>query len=84
MGWWKIAGTQTIIGDGPLDALSAAVRETLAAYRAELDRRPTRAEWEALLLGALGVEEPEHRPFADATIARVNLETEQGHDERAT
>jgi len=30
MDWWKIEGTQTIIGDDPLDALGAAVRDTLA------------------------------------------------------
>jgi len=74
MGWWKIEGTQTIVGDDPLDALSTAVRDTLAAYQAEFNRRPTRAEWEALLLGALGVEDPEHRPITDVVVVRVHLE----------
>ncbi len=59
MGWWKVEGTEHVIGDGPLDTLSGAVREVVAAYDATLNRRPSRAEWEALLLGVLGAEETE-------------------------
>jgi len=76
MGWWKVEGTQNVIGDGPLDTLGSAVQEILGAYETALKRRPSRAEWEALLLGALGAEEPEARVLDEGVVKRVRLESE--------
>lgn len=53
MGWWKVQGTQNVLGDLPLDTLSTAVREVVSLYERAFDRRPTRAEWEVLLQAAL-------------------------------
>jgi hypothetical protein len=76
MGWWKVEGTQNVIGDGPLDTLGSAVREIVSAYETAFKRRPTRAEWEALLLGVLGAEEGEARVVDDGTVKKVRLDAE--------
>lgn len=76
MGWWKVEGTQDVIGDGVLDTLGGAVREIVEAYEAAFKRRPTRAEWEALLLGVLGAEEPEARVIDEGLIRKVRLDGE--------
>ena len=76
MGWWKIEGTQDIVGDGPLDTLSTAVMEIVAEYGMSLGRRPTKAEWEALLLGVLGAEEDEVRALDEAVVTKVRLDAE--------
>ena len=76
MGWWKVEGTQNLVGDGPLDALGAAVAEVLAAYQSEFNRRPTAREWEALLLAALGADEPETRASDDGVVSRISVEFE--------
>jgi hypothetical protein len=75
MGWWKVEGTQHVIGDGPLDTLGVAAREIAAAYEAALKRRPTRAEWEALLLAVLGTEESEARVIDEGVVKSVRLDT---------
>jgi hypothetical protein len=76
MGWWKVENTQNIIGDGPLDTLGAAVVEIVAAYETSFKRRPTKAEWEALLLGALSTEEDDARALDAAIVTRVRLDVE--------
>ena len=76
MGWWKVENTQDIIGDGPLDALGAAVMEVVVAYETTFKRRPTRAEWEALLLCALGAEEDEARTLDAGVVTKVHLDVE--------
>jgi hypothetical protein len=75
MGWWKIEGTEHVVGDGPLDTLGAAVREVVGAYEAAFKRRPSRAEWEALLLGALGAEEPRARSLDEGVVTGVHLDS---------
>ncbi len=75
MGWWKVQGTNDVIGDLPLDTLGAAVGEVVRAYQAELERKPTVAEWQALLLGVLGAEEQEARPLDVGSITGVRLES---------
>jgi len=76
MGWWKVEGTQNVVGDGPLDTLGEAVREIVGAYEAEFKRRPSRAEWEALLLGALGAEEPKARVLDEGVVKKVRLDAD--------
>ena len=80
MGWWKIQGTQNVVGDGPLDTLGAAASEIVAAYEATFKRRPTKAEWEALLLGVLGAEEEEARVMDEGVVTKVSLDV-GGSDE---
>jgi hypothetical protein len=74
MGWWKVEGTNNLIGDGPLDRLGTAAREVAAMYQAAFNRHPTLEEWEALLLAMLGAEESEDRVVEDAIVRTVLLE----------
>jgi hypothetical protein len=71
MGWWKVEGTENMIGDMPLDILGGAVAEVVSAYRATFNRRPSRAEWEALLVAVLGAEEPESRVSDEGLVRHV-------------
>jgi hypothetical protein len=73
MGWWKAHGTEAVIGDEPLDALGAAARQVVGQYAAAFGRRPTMAEWEALLRSALGLEEPEYRCAEDGVPAEIRI-----------
>jgi hypothetical protein len=70
MGWWNVEGREIVLGDVALNALNDAVSQVVEQYRSALDRRPTRAEWEAMLLAVLGAEEPEARAF-DRDVARA-------------
>lgn len=49
MGWWKIQGTETVIGDLPLETLAEALETVFAMYREELERDPTRDELAAMI-----------------------------------
>lgn len=69
MGWWKVEGTENLVGDLPMDSLGAAVEEVVSTYRSEFGRPPTREEWQALLLGVLGIEELS--PFAEGVVAET-------------
>lgn len=71
MGWWKIQGTDHTIGDGALDALGGAVMSVVDEYQTAFNRRPTPAEWEALLTAVLGAEEPDQRVLDDGAVKRV-------------
>ena len=46
MGWWKTGGTESVIGDEPLDVLGAAASEVVKQYETAFGRRPTIAEWD--------------------------------------
>jgi hypothetical protein len=74
MGWWKVRGTENMIGDGPLDALGAAARQVRAEYETAFSRRPTKAEWEALLLAVLGAEEEEARVIDEGVVKKLSLD----------
>lgn len=74
MGWWNLAGTQATIGDRPLDILGAAAAEVVALYAQSFGRRPTTAEWEALLLGVLGAEEDDARVLDEGVVTKVHLD----------
>ena len=75
MGWWNLRATPHVIGDIPLDILGAAVARVIAEYQTAFNRRPSRAEWEALLLAVLGAEESEARAFDEGVATKVTLET---------
>lgn len=74
MGWWKVRGTDHLIGDTPLDLLGEAVGAVVAEYQEEFGRRPTRAEWEALLRMALGNEIPEFKCMDEGVAVKVSIE----------
>jgi hypothetical protein len=74
MGWWKVAGTEDVVGDVPLDAIGAAVSRVVAEYEAAFGRRPTKTEWEALLRTVLGNEHEPTRPMDGGTVKRVTLD----------
>lgn len=74
MGWWKANGTEDTIGDVPLDALGGAVSAVLAEYQAELGRKPTKREWEAMLCAVLGNEMPQYRCMVEGIVADVSIE----------
>ena len=74
MGWWKVEGTKSMIGDRPLDLLGAAAADVVAAYEKAFTRRPTKGEWEALLLGVLGAEEEEARVLDTGVVKNVHLD----------
>jgi hypothetical protein len=74
MGWWKVEGTENTIGDAPLDTLNTAILEVVAQYQALFHRKPTKAEWEALLLAALGSDEEENGALDKSHVINVTLE----------
>ncbi len=74
MGWWKIENTNSVIGDQVLDLLGGAALGVVEEYQQKFGRRPTVAEWEALLLAVLGAEEPDARVTDEGTARRVRIE----------
>lgn len=72
MGWWKLRGSDDVVGDLPLDVLGIAVRDVVLAYQQSFNRRPTLVEWEHLLRIALGHEEPALRA-SDTVVRRVTV-----------
>jgi len=74
MGWWKVGGTENMLGDGPLDELGAAARQVRSEYETAFRRRPTKAEWEALLLAVLGAEEEEAQVVDGGVVKKVSLD----------
>jgi hypothetical protein len=76
MGWWKVEGTQDIIGDAPLDTLTDAVAEVVSAYEEEFGRLPTRAEWQSLLSAVLGSFASDERVTDEGTVKSVTIELE--------
>ena len=75
MGWWKVEETQNVIGDGPLDTLGAAVVDVVSMYQSAFNRRPTKEEWESLLLAVFGADEPEARASDEGVATKVTMET---------
>ena len=73
MGWWKAGGTESVIGDEPLDVLGSAASEVVKQYEAAFGRRPTIAEWEALLQAVLGLEQAEYRCADDGVPTEVRI-----------
>lgn len=74
MGWWKVNGTEHLVGDAPLDALGEAVSVIIAEYQSEFGRKPTKPEWEALLSMVFGNEMPQFRCLEEGAVAKVSLE----------
>lgn len=75
MGWWKVQGTEHLIGDEPLDALGGAVAQAVSHYQSAFGRRPTSREWEAILVAVLGSEEADGRVTDDGIVMGVQLTT---------
>lgn len=80
MGWWKVQGTEHTIGDRPLDLLGDAVALVVEDYEKALKRRPTHAEWEALLEAVLGTQvsltmEPRLSPSGETSDRRTDVNT---------
>ena len=61
MAWWYIEGTNALIGDQPLQTLRDALNEVAAQYEKALKRRPTKAEWDALVWKVLRTPDPESK-----------------------
>jgi hypothetical protein len=74
MGWWKVKGTETTIGDGPLESLEGAVADVAAQYQEAFKRRPTKAEWESLLHAVLGSSASDERVTDEGTVNKVHIE----------
>ena len=83
MGWWKVQGTQDVIGDGALDLLGRAVSEILDEYLVAFGRRPTCGEWEALLVAVLGADDEDCRPLDGKVVVDVSLILSGGPEEPA-
>lgn len=83
MGWWNVEGTDSVIGDAPLDALGVAIARVLDEYQSAFNRKPTKAEWEALLLAALGGDGPDMQVTGDGTPSRITVEIEPDAAERS-
>jgi hypothetical protein len=71
MGWWKVQGTETTIGDEPLDTLGGAVSKVVSEYQKSFNRRPSKSGWAALLNLVLGSEE---YPASDQGSIKVQIE----------
>lgn len=74
MGWWTVQGTDATVGDGSLDAFGGAVASVIEQYRTAFGRKPTAAEWEALLVAVLGAKEPEARALDEGVVENVRLD----------
>lgn len=48
----------------------------VSEYQAAFHRKPTTAEWEALLVAVLGADEPEQMVVEDGVIRGVRLESD--------
>lgn len=72
--WWKVDGAEVTVGHVPLHALEDAVMTVLAAYQAAFARKPTAAEWEALLTSVLGGAGAPDATLDDGVIDRVRVE----------
>ena len=53
MGWWKVQGTEDLVGDEVFSLLRNAALAVAATYQHEFDRVPTIREWEILLHDAI-------------------------------
>lgn len=85
MGWWNVEGTKNTIGDAPLDTLNTAILDVVAQYQALFNRKPTKSEWEALLLAALGSDDEENSSLDRSYVIKVTLHiAESGHSQRST
>ena len=58
MGWWKVRGTEDVVGDDVFSMLRNAALAVAATYLQEWERPPTVAEWERLFCAAI-------EPFED-------------------
>jgi hypothetical protein len=53
MGWWKVQGTDDLVGDDVFGILRRATTAVAEEYTRAFGRAPTRAEWGHLIQDAL-------------------------------
>ena len=53
MGWWKVEGSDDVVGDDVFSILRVATREIAQSYTQAWGRPPTRTEWQILVRDAL-------------------------------
>jgi hypothetical protein len=53
MGWWKVQGTEDVVGDDVFSVLREAALAVRAEYQKSFGRSPTRSEWERLMREAV-------------------------------
>ncbi len=73
MGWWTIPETNNVIGDRPLDLLGEAVSSVVQEYTSALGRRPTKAEWEAMLSAIFTNDDAQLAATDDGSITLVRV-----------
>ena len=66
MGWWKVQGTEHVVGDDVFFLLREAALAAATAYECELGRRPSREEWALLIRDSL---EPFEHPGAGDAVS---------------
>jgi hypothetical protein len=53
MGWWKVQGSEDLVGDDAFRTMREAANEVVSLYRRDFDRAPTPSEWQRLIGEAL-------------------------------
>lgn len=53
MGWWKVQGTEDVVGDDAFELVRSATIAVAELYAREFGRPPTRTEWQRLILDSL-------------------------------
>lgn len=53
MGWWKVEGTEHLVGDDVFSLVRQAAISVATTYEEEFGRLPTRDEWSILIRAAL-------------------------------
>lgn len=53
MGWWKVQGTEDIVGDDVFSILREATEAIADRYKSEFGRVPSRTEWQRLIQDSL-------------------------------
>lgn len=74
MGWWYVEGTRALVGDGPVETLRDALLDISAQYEKALKRRPSRAEWEALMATVLAGGEGDQKLIDKGTVKKVTID----------
>lgn len=71
MGWWRVQGTDDLVGDDAFRTMREAAREVVSLYRRDFERAPTTAEWQHLIREAL-------EPIEDLASPRIESMFNEG------
>ncbi len=69
MGWWKVEGSEDVVGDEVFSELRNAALAVAARYEEQCGRPPTRSEWERLITDAMQPLESLESPTTRSLIA---------------